>query len=760
MDHPGTDRTLVRRLQAGDLVLLAILTPLWLLALSLHLRTAWTTGLAEPPMYVSAPREADSGYPRVSGFYPGREDATDLRMGDRLLQLGDVDLREVGHIRFEALLRDLGAETLEVPVRFERAGRERESEIRLTPARIPWSRVPHVIALGVTCLVILLRAPTRRQARGCFVPWMLFAILSAYFAGGPAWQTYAWKTTQFLLGIVVPPLILGWCLDFPKERRPRSWGHYWPWALAPINAVLRGSYFLGGPVPPSQVPTGIAIADGTVGALCLLALTFNFWRADRIGRRQIKWVLLGVYVGVVPIVVTFLLAALRIALPWHGLLFSLSFLLSVSNSLGVLTAIVRYQLYDIDRLISATASYSVLAVAFLTGVLTLVPRLAAAAGGAIEVSPFFVQLVLSGVLAAIAVPAHRSLRPRIDRLFFPERQALERDVGRLLDDLGEPDEPRELFVLVGEQLDALLRPVSCTIYARAGSGYEPVFLTGSAVPPALEGRSPLITTLEDRSSPLIADGARRRDRLEPLSPFDRAALETLAAVAVVPIRQRSDLVALVCLGRKRSGDIYTSTDVALLSAVANRVSTRLDQFDQDQLVRQARAMQEKLRRYVPGAVAQQVEAGADLEPRERTVSVLFVDVRGYVGYAESRQAHEVFSTVSRYTQMVSTIVGEVRRSRGGVQRRRHDGGLRCPHSAGRQGARCGVGWAVRSSRPSGARAGATKREKSRSALASPRARPSWVASRLPIDRSGRRSGIPPTSPLGSRRSPENSRRRW
>jgi class 3 adenylate cyclase len=67
-------------------------------------------------------------------------------------------------------------------------------------------------------------------------------------------------------------------------------------------------------------------------------------------------------------------------------------------------------------------------------------------------------------------------------------------------------------------------------------------------------------------------------------------------------------------------------------------------------------MQRDLRRYVPGAVAQQVEAGADLEPRERPVSVLFVDIRGYATYAESREAHEVFTTINRYTQTVSAIV--------------------------------------------------------------------------------------------------------
>jgi adenylate cyclase len=36
--------------------------------------------------------------------------------------------------------------------------------------------------------------------------------------------------------------------------------------------------------------------------------------------------------------------------------------------------------------------------------------------------------------------------------------------------------------------------------------------------------------------------------------------------------------------------------------------------------------------------------------------VLFVDIRGYTGFAETRDAEEVFSTVNRYTESVSLIV--------------------------------------------------------------------------------------------------------
>src|SRR4030095_10685813 len=62
------------------------------------------------------------------------------------------------------------------------------------------------------------------------------------------------------------------------------------------------------------------------------------------------------------------------------------------------------------------------------------------------------------------------------------------------------------------------------------------------------------------------------------------------------------------------------------------------------------------RRFVPGAIAEEIAGGGSLEEGEREVSVLFVDVRGYTSFAERRGAPEIFAGVNRYTQAVSDRV--------------------------------------------------------------------------------------------------------
>jgi adenylate cyclase len=126
----------------------------------------------------------------------------------------------------------------------------------------------------------------------------------------------------------------------------------------------------------------------------------------------------------------------------------------------------------------------------------------------------------------------------------------------------------------------------------------------------------------------------------------------------VPTRRGADLAAFTCLGRKRSGDIYTREERAWLAAVANRCSELLVKLSDEVVLREARALQQSLRRYVPGAVAEALASGGDLAPGEREVSVLFVDIRGYASFAERRRAEEIFSTLNAHTERVSRLVTE------------------------------------------------------------------------------------------------------
>ena len=219
-----------------------------------------------------------------------------------------------------------------------------------------------------------------------------------------------------------------------------------------------------------------------------------------------------------------------------------------------------------------------------------------------------------------------------------------------------PADPDELFTLVGERLDALVRPRSCLIYAPLGESFSPVFTPWRRrLRRPAEHRDRQRT---DRRAPHAHRplDVRRWARARTLAPAERAVLEALGAATAVPVRRGHELVAAVFLGAKRSGDVYTPTDLALLGAVADKVSGELLRFDTAVILRQERAMSEGLRRYVPEPVAVRLERGQPIEGGEHDVSVLFVDIWGYSAYSEQQEAGTVFSMVNRYTEAVSAVI--------------------------------------------------------------------------------------------------------
>jgi class 3 adenylate cyclase len=643
----------VSHLKAIDRAAVLILAPLWAVCFALALRT-------QVDFYGFAPLgfslEDERSYPTLTGealgfMYQGLDPLAEagLLAGDRLVRIGEHDLVGLGFVGINERVMAEAGQRSSVSVEFERDGVRGEASIPLAPYSQVRSNLFNAATGVLAALFLLLRARSTPMVRAYFYSTMATAFFQTQFPA-PGLQAYAWMAVSLTAAALIMPLGIFFVLHFPDDRLPPGrWHRFWPW----LFTAMAGFMFL-------QLTGRVGIGARGFLAMVLLSLvtrlgvvTWKYTRADPVGRRRMKWVLLGIYGATLPFVVSTGLTMLdaRLSPLWWASYFAAPLL-----PLSIIISVVRFNLFDIDRILSATASYNLLAVALGAGVLIAVPRIADAASPLLGLDPGAGQVVLSLALAALVIPLHRRLRPQIDRVFFRERFALDRGIAELLPTLSGCRDTRELTERVGEGLTDVLHPEACVVYAASEDAFVPVFVRGRAVPPAFEANGPLVGTLRTQQSPLALSDAGRRPDEAALGPFDRAALETLEAEVVVPVRQGDALAAFVCLGPKRSGDVYTSLDVSLLTAVSETASRELHRFEQEAAVREARAMQDSLRRYVPGAIADQIASGTELASGEREVSVLFVDLRGYTGFAENRRAEEIFSTVNRYTETVSEIV--------------------------------------------------------------------------------------------------------
>jgi class 3 adenylate cyclase len=643
----------LRYLAPLDKALVLIFVPLWIVCFALGVRTQVMGG---GDIHLELLLEDAQSLPVLTGeysrvLYPSSPlEAAGLRAGDTLVRVGESDLRGVNSLDFVGIAREEAGLNLAVEVAYERGGKQHQTTIALAPVSIFLPYLAASFTSIAAALFLLLRARPTPTVRAYF-HFSLPAALGWINIQGGRFEAYMYFGLMVVSATLISPLLIRFFQLFPDDIQARGWWpRIWPWFFSLNGPVVAFSFFCGWcRIGEGGTQLGVALTAVTI----LVVTTVKYRRGDLRARRQMKWVLFGLYCISLPLVVTTLINAVEPRLGW---LFPLSVWTTALFPVFLFISVARYNLFDIDRLISTTASYNILLVTLIGAGLAVVPRAAEAASALVGINAAAGQVMLSLTLAAIVVPANRRLRPQIDRFFFAQRYALDQGIKLLLQDLMTCEGPDALTRLAGERLHQLLRPETCVVYAGGEGGYAPVFIAGRAVPPAYEPDSLLVATLQKRLEPLALEALGRSPDVADLNPFDRAALETLGAAVVLPVRRGAGLLGFLCLGPKRSGDVYTSTDLALLTAVANSASTELMRFNLEELNREARAMQESLRRFVPGAIAEQLSSGAELASGEREVSVLFVDIRGYTGFAESRRAEEVFSTVNRYTEVVSQIV--------------------------------------------------------------------------------------------------------
>lgn len=652
----------MRRLRPLDKALLVTLVPLWTLFFALYVnRLVHGRGVVFVPLVVSASENAD-GYPTVSWIWRETGSAAPgLAVGDQLLRLGNADLRGVGPLGFLARsYEEVSSAALPVPISFLRTGEHHETLLGLRSIASSWQFLPFTLGFGVTAILVFLRLPDPRFARAFLLTGLAVSFSLMPFSGESRALIYTSMALLSVSSLLVFPLGLCLLLLFPDDGPSTSARlPVWPWLFAVSGPIVTSMRF-GVPLPPVIGHRAYPIVLLAGGTAVLLLVTRHFRQAGPLSRRQLKWVLYGFYLGTVP---TIVVGVVRVFYPSLGWLFYTLVPLALAFiPLCIFVAIVRFNLFDIDRLISATAAYTILSVLLLAGMLMVIPHLSQMASSIVGVDPAVGQTVFSLLLAALIVPGQRYLRPQIERLFFVERYALEQGVEHLLQELSGSEGPQALLTLAGERLDALLRPECCVMYGRAGDAYLPLFVRGRVVPPVVAARSLLIGMLQAKVAPVNVEHWRQRVTHGVVGPADYAVLDSLGAAVLLPIGRSETLAAFICLDQKRSGDVYTSTDLALLAAVADKVSGELLRFDEAEIRHQARAMQDALRRYVPEPIAARVVSGRGLEAGEREISVLFVDIRGYSTYSEGRTAEEIFSTVNRYTETVSRVV----RQRGGT----------------------------------------------------------------------------------------------
>jgi hypothetical protein len=187
------------------------------------------------------------------------------------------------------------------------------------------------------------------------------------------------------------------------------------------------------------------------GLACLTALALRFRRSRGIERQQLKWFLFACV-----ITITIFIVIQPATSQWElGLLLTLPVVPAIPVAAGI--AILRYRLYEIDRIINRTVVYGTLTVILGLGYAGVVLVLGQLFGGVTGDPPSWA--VAGGTLAVAALfqPARRRIQAAVDRRFNRRRyhaaQTIEAFSARLRDQVDLDTLSAELVMVADQTME-------------------------------------------------------------------------------------------------------------------------------------------------------------------------------------------------------------------------------------------------------------------------------------------------------------------
>jgi hypothetical protein len=198
--------------------------------------------------------------------------------------------------------------------------------------------------------------------------------------------------------------------------------------------------------------------------LAVANLLIRFRRSDGVERQQMKWFLFVASFSAVAFIVSLIGITPISDVAWVVGLLSMAFL-----PLAIGLAILRYRLYDIDRIVSRAVGYSIvsglLAVVFVVVVLisqSILEPLTGSGDLAVAASTL--------VVASLFQPVRRAIQSRVDRRFNRSRVSADRLISAFGSRLRDETDTRAIREALVSAIDQTIVPEGVALWLRAPDG--------------------------------------------------------------------------------------------------------------------------------------------------------------------------------------------------------------------------------------------------------------------------------------------------
>jgi hypothetical protein len=334
----------------------------------------------------------------------------------------------------------------------------------------PWAVIVILVGNIVTFAISAFVGIRRPEVR----IGQLFTLATAGFAVSPFLLP---DVVEFMPNALVRPLAVGGALlsslalasvgllialfpDGHHTSRRWRWLSWYAAAFVVVFTPLSVREFatadLDGATPfPAALSDAMFLAGMFAFLAALVSLGFRFRRGDRETRAQLGWLFYAV-----SIYALFLIVSGPIGIEESIVGAALDQIFYVPIPVAIAIAVLRYRLYEIDRVVSRTVSYTLVVGAMVgvyAGVISLIHV-------AVPLEEDLAVAISTLVAVAISVPLVRRVRDWVDRRFFRSHYDAASVVARVAYDLRTTVDLAEVERRAGAVVDEVFAPESVGVW--------------------------------------------------------------------------------------------------------------------------------------------------------------------------------------------------------------------------------------------------------------------------------------------------------
>jgi two-component system NtrC family sensor kinase len=515
----------------------------------------------------------DSGVIVVKTVDPGSSaEASGLRAGDQILLIGETPSTEIEGL--QKTLRRIGQK---VPMVVHRGAALHRLDYLVPELKIDYAYLilSFIGFLYLAIGIFTLFRGGRTESTLFFFVTLLSFIVYVYTPAGDIDATYKLlQAVEEFATILLPPLTLNFFLVFPRPivryQRLIAAMYIPPALLAAWDfdlLVLGNRLAIAAPYRSFLLIQHWELVHFAIYfTLAVVALAYTYRTAAAVGKKQIKWIYLGMSLGFVPFMLIYLVPYL-VSGTVKPIYATISILPLALIPLAFAVSILKYKLWDVEVVIKEILAYSVTFIFGMIAFSTINLILSHVIEERSALERNFLAFTSGLLIAGVLIPVKGRIESVIEMFVYRDSYKHRRAIAEFAQELATFHDVHELISMMRERLRDALGLQRMNLFTREGA---------SLVIYDAEHEIPRRATIVEfgampAEGPLVLTDPRLPERSELPWQLLRSGYRYL-----FPLRNRGELQGLLLLGTKRNEEPLSRDDLHLVESLCAPVALAIE----------------------------------------------------------------------------------------------------------------------------------------------------------------------------------------